>query len=95
MDATLCELDLATLPPERRRAAVLTALAPLPMGGGLELVSDHDPQELYHALRADLAGDFAWHYLQSGPSVWRIGLRKIGLSLGAGGCCGACGGGRR
>lgn len=94
MTAPDARLDLGAISPATRQDAVLAAFGLLPLGGELQMVADHDPQDLYHALRGERVGDFDWHYLERGPSAWRVSVRKVGPAPAAGGCCGACGGGR-
>lgn len=87
-------LDLRALAPHERHARVFATFDALRLGDAFELLNDHDPQPLYHQFRAQAPGNFAWHYVQSGPDTWRVSIRKLGRAHGAGECCGVCGGGR-
>jgi uncharacterized protein (DUF2249 family) len=87
-------LDLRNLAPQDRHARAFAAFDALRLGDACELVNDHDPQSLYHQFRTRSPGNFAWHYLESGPDAWRVSVRKLGRAHGAGECCGVCGGGR-
>lgn len=80
-------IDVRAIAPRERHPAIFTALATLASGDALEIVNDHDPKPLYYQLQAEAPGAFTWAYLQSGPEVWRVSVRKR-----AGACCGACGG---
>lgn len=94
LDCVSPALDLRRLVPQDRPASAFAAFDALRLGDAFELVSDHDPQSLYHQFRARSPGNFAWHCLQNGPDIWRVGVRKLGRAHGAGECCGVCGGGR-
>lgn len=87
-------LDLRSLAAHERPARVFSMFDALRLGDAFELINDHDPQPLYHQFRTRTPGNFAWHYVQSGPHTWRVSIRKLGRAHGAGECCGACGGGR-
>ena len=41
------------------------------------LVNDHDPKPLFYQFQAERAGQFEWNYLESGPTVWRVEIRKL------------------
>ncbi|OYD06695.1 hypothetical protein CHM34_15370 [Paludifilum halophilum] len=43
----------------------------------MELVNDHDPKPLYYQFRAERTGSFEWEYLDQGPEVWRVAIRKV------------------
>ena len=51
-----------------------------------------DPKDLYSALHAIAPGDFSWLYVERGPGVWRVAVRKLSRIYSAGECCGVCGG---
>jgi uncharacterized protein (DUF2249 family) len=93
-DCATPTLDLRSLVPQDRHARVFAAFDALRLGDAFELVNDHDPLPLYHQFRGRSPGNFAWHYLESGPGTWRVSIRKLGRAHGAGECCGVCGGGR-
>jgi uncharacterized protein (DUF2249 family) len=40
------------------------------------LVSDHDPAPFYFQLSCEHTGKFHWEYLEQGPEVWRVRIRK-------------------
>lgn len=86
-------LHLGEVAPRERHVAALSAFEALEVGNALEVVNDHDPKPLYFQLQARAPAGFSWDYLQRGPDVWRVTIRKLARSHGTGGCCGACGGG--
>ena len=71
-------LDVRTIPPVTRHGLIFSTLAELPAGAALELVNDHDPKPLYYQLQAEQTGRFTWEYLESGPTVWRVRIGRVG-----------------
>ena len=86
-------IDVQEITPRERHATIFAAFDDLEAGDTLDIVNDHDPRPLYQQLQARAPGAFSWDYLQSGPQVWRVSIRKLAPSHGSGGCCGHCGGG--
>lgn len=78
LDATSADvpLDVRTLPHAQRHTTIFSLLPRLELGQALVLSVDHDPQPLRYQLEALHPGDFAWEYLERGPELWRIALRR-------------------
>ncbi len=38
---------------------------------------DHDPKPLYYQMQAEMQGQFEWEYLEEGPEIWRVSIKKI------------------
>lgn len=71
-------LDVRTLPHgPQRHAAVLNALESVPPSGALVLVAPHAPRPLLAEIEARFTGQFDVEWLQSGPDVWQIRLRRV------------------
>lgn len=70
------ELDVRTLIPAQRHALIFERVGALAPGRGFVLVNDHDPKPLYYQLEAEHPRQFAWTYLEQGPQVWRVEIRK-------------------
>lgn len=83
-------VDLRHVVAHERQARVLAALAELPDGQSVELVSEHNPEALYYPAHQMLAKGFSWEFLESGPDVWRVVIARSDASRSP--CCGACGG---
>ncbi|MED5622437.1 DUF2249 domain-containing protein [Ideonella sp. BN130291] len=79
-------LDVRTLLPRERHARIFALFDDLAPGAALELVNDHDPQPLYHQLKAQHPGRFSWNYVEQGPQIWRVRIDKES----SGDCCGGC-----
>ena len=81
-------IDVRTLPPSHRHPTifgVLTALAP---GGAMHVTSDHDPRPLHYQIETRYPEQFDWRYLQQGPEVWKVEIRRQ-ESSGCECCCGS------
>jgi uncharacterized protein (DUF2249 family) len=86
-------IDVRVIPPRDRHTTIFRTFRDLDTGAALEIVNDHDPKPLYYQFQAELPGSFEWAYVENGPEVWRVTIRKLARAHGAGGCCGVCGGG--
>lgn len=85
-------IDVRALAPSQRHATIFSTFSQLREGETLQLVNDHDPWPLHGQFEARLPGQFGWDYVERGPAVWRVALRKLARPHGAGNCCGGCGG---
>jgi uncharacterized protein (DUF2249 family) len=71
-------LDVRPVPPRDRYETIIGAYEALPPGGELELAVDHDPTCMYYTLKATRGDDaFEFQYLEQGPELWRVRVRKI------------------
>lgn len=48
----------------------------LPLDRAVVFVSDCDPKLLDDRLESEQPGKFSWEYLESGPDVWQIRVRR-------------------
>lgn len=69
-------LDVRTIPPRERHPQILETFDALGAGTAMVLVNDHDPKPLYYQFQAERPGGFDWHYLEQGPEVWRVRIRR-------------------
>lgn len=70
-------LDLIPVAPKHRFDTIMTAYARLDVAAVLELRLDHAPECLYYTLLATRGDDaFDMEYLEAGPQVWRVRVRK-------------------
>ncbi len=70
------ELDIRTIPPARKHPTIHARLDTLASGDALTLLNDHDPRPLRFELEHDRPGAFAFEYLESGPELWRVRIRR-------------------
>ncbi|RTL92996.1 MAG: DUF2249 domain-containing protein [Hyphomicrobiales bacterium] len=71
------ELDVRSLVPAQRHAKIFELVGQLAPGGSFVLVNDHDPKPLYYQLEAEHPQQFSWTYLERGPQVWRVEIRRL------------------
>lgn len=69
-------LDVRALTPRERHPKIFETFDHLEAGEAFILVNDHDPKPLYYQFFFERAGAFAWRYLEEGPEVWRVEIRK-------------------
>ncbi len=70
-------VDVRQVPPAQRHPMIFGAFESLESGQSFELVNDHDPKPLYYQFQAERSGQFEWQYLEQGPIVWRVQIRKV------------------
>jgi uncharacterized protein (DUF2249 family) len=74
----LTVLDVRPVAPKDRYETIIGAYEALVPGDRLELTVDHDPTCMYYTLKATRGDDaFAFEYLEQGPEVWRVRIRKL------------------
>ncbi|WFF04639.1 DUF2249 domain-containing protein [Micromonospora sp. WMMD1076] len=69
-------IDVRDVPPGERHARVLAALDALAADAALVLVAAHAPLPLLAEIDSRYAGQMAGEWLQDGPDVWQIRLRR-------------------
>ena len=98
MNATVEPIDVRTVPPARRHPLIFGTFDALTPGQALEIVNDHDPVPLYVEFERTRSGQFAWRYLEAGPTLWHVHVARVAAGVagtagtGCGGGC-ACSGG--
>ena len=85
-------IDVRTVPPVQRHPLIFGSFDALVPGESFEIVNDHDPVPLQGQFERTRGGQFAWHYLESGPARWQVRISRIAAGV-AGGSTGGCGGG--
>ena len=69
-------LDVRRLPHAERHGTIFGLLPRLAPDQALVLTVDHDPQPLRYQLQALFPDAFGWEYLQRGPTLWRVAVRR-------------------
>lgn len=69
-------LDVRELPHAARHQAIFALLEKLEVGQALTIANDHDPAPLGYQLRALYGERYGWEYLQRGPEVWQVAIRR-------------------
>jgi len=76
---SVVQLDVRPVEPKHRFDLIMGSYERLSGGDTLELTVDHDPTCMYYTLKATRGDDaFSFRYLESGPEVWRVHVRKTG-----------------
>jgi uncharacterized protein (DUF2249 family) len=70
------ELDVRVIEPRFKHRTIHEKLHGLASGEALVIVNDHDPRPLRFELEADHPNEFEWSYLEQGPEVWRVEIKK-------------------
>ncbi len=69
-------VDVRTLPIPQKHPTIFQSFEDLAVGEVMLLVNDHDPKPLYYQFAAERTGQFEWRYLESGPEVWKVEIRR-------------------
>ena len=74
-------LDVRKLIPMDRHRLIFETYGKLKPGESFVLVNDHDPKPLYYQLEAEYPRQFSWTYVENGPRVWRVEIRKLARAV--------------
>lgn len=69
-------LDVRVIPPREKHPTIFRTFDALTGGEAFVLVNDHNPKPLFYEFQAERPGTFEWTYLEEGPEVWRVEIRK-------------------
>ena len=75
-------VDARVLPIPQKHPTIFRAFDELAVGNYMLLVNDHDPKPLYYTFAAERTGQFEWRYLESGPEVWQVAIRRVAAGVG-------------
>ncbi|AZO23564.1 DUF2249 domain-containing protein [Mesorhizobium sp. M1E.F.Ca.ET.045.02.1.1] len=81
------QLDVRAVLPTERHSRIFGMVHALAEGQSFIIVNDHDPRPLRYQMEARYPGLFDWEYLQQGPDIWRVEIKRT-LSSGCDCCCG-------
>lgn len=71
------EMDIRPFPPAERHEMFYQAFADIKPGEAFVFTNDHDPRPLYYQMEAESTEPFKWEYLEEGPEVWKVRVRKV------------------
>lgn len=69
-------VDVREILPRDRHQFIFQTFDALEMNESFELINDHDPRPLYYQFLHERPGLFRWEYLEQGPLVWRVTIRR-------------------
>lgn len=70
------QVDARIYPPREKHAVIFDTFNNLKSGEEMELLNDHDPKPLHYQFLAEYTEQFEWEYLEQGPEVWRVAIKK-------------------
>jgi uncharacterized protein (DUF2249 family) len=70
------QVDARIYPPREKHAIIFDTFNKLMNGEEMELLNDHDPRPLHYQFLAEYNEQFEWEYLEQGPEVWRVAIKK-------------------
>jgi uncharacterized protein (DUF2249 family) len=71
------ELDIREVPRPQRHPLIFAKFDALANGESFQLVNDHDPIPLNRQFESTRPGEASWDYLERGPSLFRIRIKRI------------------
>ncbi|NOX67430.1 MAG: DUF2249 domain-containing protein [Chlorobi bacterium] len=77
MTSEIKELDIRPIIPREKHSTIFSTFEALNIGEAFQLINDHDPKPLYYEMEAERKGTFEWEYVEQGPEVWRVNIKKI------------------
>lgn len=69
-------VDVRPMPPRERHPRIFQTFRDLAPGAMMILVNDHDPKPLWYQFQMEMPGQFTWTYVEEGPEVWKVEIRK-------------------
>ncbi|HEY9000751.1 MAG TPA: iron-sulfur cluster repair di-iron protein [Mucilaginibacter sp.] len=69
-------LDVTKIEPRLKHPTIFEHFDLLSGGEGFVIHNDHDPKPLYYQLLGERGNCFTWNYLENGPLVWEVEIRK-------------------
>lgn len=69
-------IDVRGLPHPNRHATIFAVLGRLASGQAVVITNDHDPLPLRYQIEAEHPETFDWSYLQGGPEIWQVAIRR-------------------
>lgn len=70
-------IDVRPIEPREKHPAIFATFNSLLAGEVMQLINDHDPKPLYYQMEAEINGQFEWEYIEQGPEVWKVNIKKV------------------
>lgn len=80
--STVDSLFVPDLQPALKHPTIFRKFDSLKEGESFVIINDHDPKPLYYQLLAERGNIFSWEYLEQGPEVWKVHLKKNDAATG-------------
>lgn len=75
-------LFVPELQPALKHPTIFRKFDSLNEGESFVIINDHDPKPLYYQLLAERGNIFSWDYLEQGPEVWKVHIKKNDVTNG-------------
>jgi regulator of cell morphogenesis and NO signaling len=69
-------LFVPDLVPALKHPTIFRKFDALSEGESFVIINDHDPKPLYYQLLAERGNIFSWEYLEQGPEIWKVHIKK-------------------
>lgn len=69
-------VDARQYEPKDKHPTIFNTFLSLKPGETMQLVNDHDPRPLHYQFMMEMPAQFEWEYLEQGPEVWRVAIKK-------------------
>ena len=69
-------IDVTKIEPRLKHPTIFDSFDALAEGDAVLIHNDHDPKPLYYQLIAERGNSFSWAYVENGPVVWEVEIRK-------------------
>jgi regulator of cell morphogenesis and NO signaling len=69
-------LFVPELQPALKHPTIFKKFDSLKEGESFVIINDHDPKPLYYQLLAERGNIFTWEYLEQGPEIWKVHIKK-------------------
>lgn len=69
-------LFVPDLLPALKHPTIFKKFDALNEGESFVIINDHDPKPLYYQLLAERGNIFSWEYLEQGPEIWKVYIKK-------------------
>jgi len=80
--STVDSLFVPDIQPALKHPTIFKKFDSLQEGESFIIVNDHDPKPLYYQLLAERGNIFSWNYVEQGPEVWKVHVKKYEVSKG-------------
>lgn len=80
--STIDSLFVPDLQPVLKHPTIFRKFDSLGSGEAFVIINDHDPKPLYYQLLAERGNIFSWYYLEQGPEIWKVHIKKNDAATG-------------
>lgn len=70
-------IDLRVIISADKYRAAVTGFDSIKKGEKLQLINDNDLRSMFYQLSSEMNGRFYWQYVESGPDIWKINIKKL------------------